>query len=128
MWQGNRLLAKAEGEAVATDRGPCPVCLGHADLRASSNEREFRVDCETCGTFRLSQDAIVYWSSQGRSSYLGDALDARRSRASRCIREHQEMLRRRVVVFRADTYDHVDLAEGHLPARYRELAAATGDD
>ena len=107
---------------MATDRGPCPVCLGHADLKATSNERTFRVDCGTCGTFRLSHDAVASWSLLRRSSCLGDALDPRRLRASRCIREHQEVLRRRDAIFRADTYDHVDLAEGNLPARYRELA------
>ena len=113
---------------MATDRGPCPVCLGRADLKANSNERDFRVDCGTCGTFRLSRDAVVYWSLQGRSSYLGDAADARRHRASRCIRENQEVLRRRDALFRADTYDHVDLAEGNLPARYRELAVVPGGE
>lgn len=113
---------------MVSNRGPCPVCLGQADLRANRNERDFRVDCGTCGTFRLSQDAVVYWSLQGRSSYLGNASDARRLRASRCIREHQEMLHRRTIVFRAATYDHIDLAEGHLPARYRQLAVVTGDE
>jgi hypothetical protein len=113
---------------VAKDRGPCPVCLGQADLKASSNDRDFRVTCGTCGTFRLSQDAVVYWSAQGRRSYLGDASDARRQRASQCIRDHQEMLRRREVIFRAATHDHVDLAEGRLPARYREQAVAVSDE
>ena len=113
---------------MATDRGPCPVCLGRADLRASNNERDFHVDCSACGAFRLSHDAVAYWSAQGRSSCLGDASDARRRAASRCIREHQEVLRRRNAIFRSDTYDHVDLTAGRLPARFRELALVPCDD